>query len=320
QVPPAVMTQRVISHDRTQIRAAEPDVDDVADALAGIAAPLAVADLVGKGSHPIEHRVHFGNDVDAVDDDPFALRRPQGDVKNGAFFRDVDPVAREHGRDARLQAARLGEIHQQPDRLLADSVLRVVEINPGAFGGEAFAAPRVVGKELPQMPVLQCSPMHRQRFPRRAIGQRLGLRLRSGAHRRLRYTRATFSSASLLSAIQSSNSFQDLSNACAPSRWSFAASAASSTPTAANSAITCSASPPSLGSTPLTRPWSAKASSVLSGMVLIVLGAPAAATWSVSDASASLVPVLAQSRRCGWAPAAASLRQAGEASSSRYAL
>ena len=57
------------------------------------------------------------------------------------------------------------------------------------------------------------------------------------------------SSVALFDAMQSIRSFQDLSNDWAPSRWSSAASAASSTPALANSASTSSASPPSAGRT-----------------------------------------------------------------------
>ena len=52
----------------------------------------------------------------------------------------------------------------------------------------------------------------------------------------------------------------------------------------------------------------------------MVSGAASASMYSVSGAAGSLVPVLAQSRRWGCAPAAASFCQRGEPSSSRYAL
>ena len=41
------MLERLISHDRTEIGAAYADIDDVADALAGMAPPVAAADAVG---------------------------------------------------------------------------------------------------------------------------------------------------------------------------------------------------------------------------------------------------------------------------------
>jgi len=66
-----------------------------------------------------------------------------------------------------------------------------------------------------------------------------------------------------------------------------------------------------------TLPWSANAKSVFSGIVSTVSGAASVSTYRVSDAAGSLVPVLAQSSRCGCAPASAAFFQRGEASRSR---
>ena len=60
QLALAVMTQRFVSHHRTEIRAADADIDDVADRPPGVPAPVAAADLVGEGRHPFEDRVHPG--------------------------------------------------------------------------------------------------------------------------------------------------------------------------------------------------------------------------------------------------------------------
>ena len=90
-----------------------------------------------------------------------------------------------------------------------------------------------------------------------------------------------------------------------------------STPARLNSSSTASASPPSIGIVAPTLPRSANARSVLSGIVSIVSGAANASTYSVSGAAGSFVPVLAHSRRCGCAPAAASLSQRVDASISR---
>ena len=40
--------------------------------------------------HAVEHLVHLGHDVDAVDDDARAPRRAQRDVQHGALLGDVD--------------------------------------------------------------------------------------------------------------------------------------------------------------------------------------------------------------------------------------
>src|SRR6516225_1092044 len=62
----AVKSQRFISHYRSQVGAADTDVDDVADALAGMSSPLAVPDAIGKIRHLVEHGVNLGYDVLAI--------------------------------------------------------------------------------------------------------------------------------------------------------------------------------------------------------------------------------------------------------------
>ena len=44
EVALAVVLQRLVGHDRAEVGAADADVDDVADALAGVSLPLAAAD------------------------------------------------------------------------------------------------------------------------------------------------------------------------------------------------------------------------------------------------------------------------------------
>ena len=65
----AVVLQRLVGHHRAEVRAADADVDDVADALAGVPLPSAAADAVGEVGHLVEHGVDLGHDVLAVDDD-----------------------------------------------------------------------------------------------------------------------------------------------------------------------------------------------------------------------------------------------------------
>ena len=100
----AVMLEGLVGHHRPEVGAADADVDDVADALAGVALPGAAADAVAEVRHLVEHGVDLGHHVLAVDDDRCAARRAQGHVQDGAVFRDVDLVAPEHGVDARAQA------------------------------------------------------------------------------------------------------------------------------------------------------------------------------------------------------------------------
>ena len=145
------MPQRLVGHHRSEVGAADADVDDVADALAGVALPFAAADAVGEGRHLVEDGVDLGHDVLAVDHDRRAARRAQRDVQDRAILRDVDLLAAEHRVDARAQAGFLRELEQQLERFVGDPVLGVIEIDPGAFGIHPLATIRIVGEELAEM-------------------------------------------------------------------------------------------------------------------------------------------------------------------------
>ena len=97
--------------------------------------PRAAADLVCEGGHAIEHHMHFGHHVDAIDNDALGCGRPQGGVQHGPFFGDIDRFATEHGIDAVAQSAGLGQTDQQLNGLVGDAVFGVVEIKAGGFGG-----------------------------------------------------------------------------------------------------------------------------------------------------------------------------------------
>ena len=96
--------QRFVGHDRAEIGAADADIDDVADALAGMAFPCAAADPVGKIRHLVQHRMDLGHDILAVDQDGRSARRPQRHVQHRAVLGDVDLVAAEHRLDPFAQA------------------------------------------------------------------------------------------------------------------------------------------------------------------------------------------------------------------------
>ena len=109
----AVMLQRLVSHHRSEVGAADADVDDVANAFAGVPFPLSAADAVGEIRHPVEHGVNLGHHILAVDHDGRSLRRAQGHVQDRALLGDVDLVAAEHRIDPRTQARFVGQLEQQ---------------------------------------------------------------------------------------------------------------------------------------------------------------------------------------------------------------
>ena len=54
-------------HRWPQIRAPYADIDDIGDALAGIAAPCAGVHGLGEATHPVEHLANCGHDVFTID-------------------------------------------------------------------------------------------------------------------------------------------------------------------------------------------------------------------------------------------------------------
>ena len=105
--------QRFVGHGRTEVGAADADVDDVADALAGDAGPLAGAHPVGELGHPVEHGVDVGDDVLAVDHEVRVAGHAQRDVEDGAVLGDVDVLAAEHRVDAVPEPAPVGQCEQE---------------------------------------------------------------------------------------------------------------------------------------------------------------------------------------------------------------
>ena len=167
--PVGEVLQRLVGHDGTEVGATDADVHDVDDRLAGVTLPLAAADPLGERRHPVEHGVHLGDHVDAVDDQRRVLGHPEGHVEHGAVLGDVDVVAAEHGIDPPAQPAGLGQGQEEADRLVGDAVLRVVEVQPGPFGDEALAPVRVLGEEVPQVAILQLLVVRPQRRPLRPL-------------------------------------------------------------------------------------------------------------------------------------------------------
>jgi hypothetical protein len=61
-------------------------------------------------------------------------------VEGGPILREVDRVPAKHGVNAFAQTAGVGERQQQPERLVRQPILRVVEEDPLGLEGHALAA------------------------------------------------------------------------------------------------------------------------------------------------------------------------------------
>jgi hypothetical protein len=156
----------VIGHLGTEIGAADADVDDVADAPAGVAGPAAEADPLGERCHPVEDLMDLRHHVLAVHLDARAARGAQGDVQNGALFGDIDPFATEHRVTAGRHVACLGEREEQTQRLLGDAVLRVVKEDSGRLRRKALRPGGIACEQLAQMHVLDLRVVRGERLPR----------------------------------------------------------------------------------------------------------------------------------------------------------
>jgi hypothetical protein len=146
-----VVAQRFIGHHRPQVRAADADVDDVADALTSEALPRAAAHAFGERAHLIEHGVHLRHDILTIDNDMRVARGAQGDMQHGAIFGHVDLVAAKHRVDTLAQVALLSQLQQQLQRLICDSMLGIVEVKPQVIDDQAVAASRVLVEKVAQV-------------------------------------------------------------------------------------------------------------------------------------------------------------------------
>ncbi len=122
QVGALIGFQRLAHHQRPEIGAADADIDDVGDRLAGAAAPLAAADAPGKVAHMGQHGVDVGHDFAPVHHDRPVGAVAQRDMENRAVFGAVDLVAGEHAVAPAFQIGRPGQIAQQSQRFGVDAL------------------------------------------------------------------------------------------------------------------------------------------------------------------------------------------------------
>ena len=165
--PVAVMLECLVGHHRPEVGAADADVDDVANAFAGVALPGAAAHPVGEVRHLVEDGVDLGHHVFAIDDDRCPFRGAQGHVQDGAVLRDVDLFTPEHGVDPRSQAGFLCQLQEELEGFVGDAILRVIEEDahslapssarragdhPRTASGDAIPRPSDGGLRVPSRP------------------------------------------------------------------------------------------------------------------------------------------------------------------------
>jgi hypothetical protein len=124
QGPVRIVAQGRVGHRRPEVGAADPDVDDGLDPLAGVPGPRSVADPVGEVGHPDEHVVDVVADLLAVDLGPGRAGIPEGDVQHGPVLGRVDVLAAEQGLRASRRPARSASATSSP---IVSSVSRFFE-------------------------------------------------------------------------------------------------------------------------------------------------------------------------------------------------
>ena len=144
----AVRPQRPVGHRRTEVGAADADVDDGADAPPGRSRPRAVADLLGEGAGAVEHGVDLGHDVATVDLDDGVRRGSQRDVQHGSALGDVDRLTGEHRITTCRHPGRLGHGEQRGHHGVVDALLGVVDSQITDVQHVALGAARVRRQEL----------------------------------------------------------------------------------------------------------------------------------------------------------------------------
>jgi hypothetical protein len=77
-----------------------------------------------------------------------------------------------HGVDPLAQAALIREFEQQPDRLIGDAVLRVVEVETYSFKREVLGALGILREKLAEVRILYLGIMLSQSLPGGSLAQR----------------------------------------------------------------------------------------------------------------------------------------------------
>jgi hypothetical protein len=195
----AVGGQRRDGHLRAEVRAADPDVDDVADrALPRIAHP------VGEGEQGVQRGMHL------VAEGRGAARRAKRRVQHRAGLGEVDGVAGQHRVAALFDAGLAGELKQECDHGLVEPVLRQVGKDMRRFDGVALEARCIGGKGFTQVEVAALRPeMRLQRGPGRGAvaARRRGRCVVRGSGRHSACTMASSRAASAAKARMPSASF-----------------------------------------------------------------------------------------------------------------
>ena len=94
-----------------------------------------------------------------------AFRHPQRHVQHGTILGAVDVRTGERRVDLRSPTASVGQLHEQPHRLVGDAVLRVVEVPAGRVDVEVIGAARVGREQRAQVVISERGRVRIERGP-----------------------------------------------------------------------------------------------------------------------------------------------------------
>src|SRR5450830_1407680 len=107
---------------RNQLRAADADIDDIGNRLAAAAQPVAVAHAFDEAVDAIQNGMNVRADVLSIYLQGLPARRAQGGMQHRPVFGEVDLFATEHGRAPGFHTAFAGQLKQQLERSIVDTV------------------------------------------------------------------------------------------------------------------------------------------------------------------------------------------------------
>src|SRR4029077_11257368 len=93
-------------------------------------------------------------------------------MQNGPVLGKVDPLAAKHRIDPLSQSGLLRELHEELNRLIRDSILRVIEIDPRGFGRKPPAAFAIIREQIPQMQAAGLSVVQFEALPGGSLCER----------------------------------------------------------------------------------------------------------------------------------------------------
>ena len=117
-----IRTQRFGDHERTEVGAADTNVDHVGDRFAGVAFPATGDNRFREGFHLLQHSVHFRHHIFAINHNRRVAAVAQRDVEYRAIFGAVDLFTGEHRLDGARQVGLFRQILQFSQRLFGDAV------------------------------------------------------------------------------------------------------------------------------------------------------------------------------------------------------